>query len=119
MPRSALQGTPTINRIATVVKPKEPYLVWARALDDDDPSIDSVSPAGLTSVYLIEEEEDAERALRRHWDWIFEEKLCSWHRDRQAWPRKRSYRVFREWFDVWLVDLVFDLAASPIVHEEF
>ena len=110
---------PIINRVATVVEPKEPYFAWARALDGDDPMIDSLSPEALTSVYLIEEADKAEGSLRRHWDWIFEEKLYSWHRDRRAWPRKRTYRIFREWFDVRLVELVFDLSGEPLVHEEF
>ena len=109
---------PIINRIAAVVQPKESYLAWARALDDDDPSIDAVSRENLTSVYLIEEKEDDERVLRKHWAWIFEENLHSWHRDRQAWPRRRTYQVFCEWFDVRLVRLVFDLVDGPIVHEE-
>ena len=112
-------SVPIINRSATIVEPKEPYLAWARGLDDDDPGIDAMSREKLTSVYLIEETMDAERVLRRHWDWIFEEKLFSWHRDRQAWPPKRTYKVFRDWFDVRLVDLVFDLADAPIVHEDF
>ncbi len=45
--------------------------------------------------------------------------MYSWHRDRQAWPRKRTYRIFREWFDVRLIELVFDLSGEPLVHEEF
>ena len=81
-------------------------------MDGDDPSIDGMSHEDLTSVYLVAQEEDAERVLRRQWDWIFEEKLYSWHRDRHAWPRKRTYKVFREWFDVRLVHLVFDLGGK-------
>ncbi len=110
---------PIINRIAAVVEPKEPYLAWARALDDGGPSMDSLSAEDLTSVYLIDQEENAEKSLRRNWDWIFEEKLFSWHRDRQGWPRKRTLRIFREWFDVRLIDLVYDLSDDPLVQEEF
>ena len=54
---------PIINRIAAVVPSKESYLALARALDDDDPSIDAAPRENLTSVYLIEEEDD-ERVLR-------------------------------------------------------
>lgn len=79
-----------INRTAIVVEPKEPYFAWARTLDDDESSIDAMSRENLTSVYLVEEDEEPEKVLQRHWDWIFEEKLYSWHRDQQAWPRKRT-----------------------------
>jgi hypothetical protein len=80
---------PTINRVAVVVEPKEPYLAWARSLDGDDPTIDTMSREHLTSVYLIEEDADPEEPLRRHWDWIFAENLHSWHRDPSLWPEPR------------------------------
>ena len=110
---------PTINRIATVVEPRKPYFDWARGLDNDEPGIDVMTREQLTSVYLIRESDNSERMLRRQWDWMFEEKLFSWCRDSTLWPRKRTYKVFREWFDVRLVDLVFDLADAPIVLEDF
>ncbi len=109
---------PIINRITTVVEPLKPFLSWADSLDDHGPRIESLSREQRTSVYLIEDD-DGERALRRHWAWIFEEKLHAWHRDPRAWPRRRTYRMFREWFDVRLVHLVFDLADAPVLHEEF
>ena len=113
------QSVPTVNRIAVVVEPKEPYYAWARALDDDEPSIDSMSRESITSVYLIDEAENAEKSLRQNWEWIFEEKLISWHRDREAWPDKRTYTSFRDWFEVRLIDLVFDLSESPLLQEDF
>ena len=109
---------PIINRVAAVVEPKEAFFAWARALDDDELAIDSFSPTSLTSVYLLEEAEQSEKSLQRHWDWIFEKKLYSWHRDREDWPQKRTYRIFREWFDVRLVELVFDFSDEPLLHDE-
>ena len=108
-----------INRIAAVVTPREPYLAWARRLDDDDgPSIDEVPSEELTSVYLIEEAEDAEHSLRRHWESIFDEILASWCADEKLWPSKRTFTMFRGWFDTRLIDLVFDLADEPLIHED-
>ena len=110
---------PVINRVAAVVDPKEPYLAWARALDDDEPTIDSLSREQLTSVYLIEElddDETGERALRRHWPWIFEEKLMAWCRASKDWPRKRTYKMFRQWLDVRLIDLLYDLSDDPLLR---
>lgn len=109
---------PTINRAAVVVEPREPYLAWARALDGENPTIDTLSREARTSVYLIDEDDDAERSLRRHWEWIFEEQLHSWHRDPRDWPRKRTYKLFRQWFDVRLVGLVFDLGDGPLLQED-
>ncbi len=108
-----------INRIAAVVTPREPCLAWARRVDDDDgPSIDEVPFEELTSVYLIEEAEEAEHSLRRHWEWIFDEILSSWCADETLWPGKRTFTMFQEWFDTRLIDLVFDLVDAPLLHDD-
>jgi hypothetical protein len=108
-----------INRIAAIVTPREPYHSWARSLDEaDGPQIDDVPVEELTSVYLLEEVEDTNRLLRRHWAWIFEEILSSWCADQKLWPQKRTFAMFQEWFSIRLVDLVFDLADRPLIREE-
>ena len=109
----------TINRIAVVVEPKGPYYAWARQLDEDGPSIDDKAPKDRCSVYLIEWAEAAEPILRRHFGRIFEEKLNAWHRVADDWPQKRTYKMFRDWFHIRLVDLVLDLEDDPIVQDEF
>jgi len=70
----------TINRVAVVVEPNEPYYAWARQLDDDGPSIDDLAPEDRCSVFLIEWAEAPESTLRRHFARIFEENLRAWHR---------------------------------------
>lgn len=112
---------PTVNRVAVVVQPMAPYHAWARRLDGESGAqMAAMSHDQLTSVYLIDElprDELGERALRRHWAWIFEEQLMSWHRQAEDWPRRRSYKMFREWFDLRLVPLVFDLCEAPLVRD--
>jgi len=108
-----------INRVAVVVEPNEPYYVWARQLDEDVPSIDDMAPEDLCSVFLIERTEVPEPILRRHFDRIFEEKLDAWHRLPDDWPQQRTYRMFRQWFHVRLVDQVLDLEVGPIVQDAF
>ena len=108
-----------INRAAAVVTPREPYLAWARCLDDEDGSqVDELLPEELTSVYLIEEAEEIEHSLRRHWETIFDEILSSWCADQKLWPHRRTFAMFQEWFDTRLIDLVFDLADIPLIHED-
>lgn len=113
------ETVPTINCIAVVVEPKEPYRAWARDLDGEDSTIDGMSREHLTSVYLIEEDPNSEEPLRRHWDWIFAENLHSWCRDSSSWPQDRTYTLFEAWFDVRVVDMVFDLADGPLRRDEF
>ncbi|MEQ8789532.1 MAG: hypothetical protein RIC55_24775 [Pirellulaceae bacterium] len=105
----------SINRFAIVVRLKEPYLVWARSIDDGDPDPETCS------VYLADadENEPPEDVLRRHFAEIFEEQLESWHLDTDRWPKVRTPAVFEQWFDARVVDLVFDLADEPIEHDEY
>jgi hypothetical protein len=107
----------TVNRVAVVVSPREPFRAWARSLEDASP-IDELPLADLTTVYLAEAEEpvEAESVIRRHFAAIFEEQLVGWHRVASAWPTPRTYVLFREWFDVSVIELVFDLADRPLVH---
>ncbi|HCS52864.1 hypothetical protein [Rubinisphaera sp.] len=72
----------------------------------------------MTSVYLIEYDDEVERPLKRHWKWMFERKLNSWWREPKQWPRKRSYSMFREWFVVRIVDLVLDLVDGSLYHDD-
>ena len=108
-----------INRIAAVVTPRASYLSWARSLyEAGAPQIDDVPAEDLAFVFLLEEIENTDRLLRRHWAWIFEEILSSWCADRKLWPRKRTLAMFQDWFEIRLVDLVFDLANKPLIHED-
>ena len=50
---------------------------------------------------------------------IFEEKLRAWHRLPADWPQKRTYKMFRQWFHVRLVDLVLDLEEGPTCRTSF
>ena len=53
-----------------------------------------------------------------HYAEIFEEELVAWMQDEKTWPPNRDYRMFREWFDVRIVEIMFDLADGPVTHED-
>lgn len=114
-------NVPTVNRTAVFVIPRQRYYDWANALDDDGPRIDDLPRADRASVYLIEPLTDPpnqKRALRDHWSWMFEEKLHNWHRLPEDWPSHRTYEMFLEWFEVYLVEPVFDVADMPLWQED-
>ncbi len=106
----------SINRAAIVVRPKAPFFEWARSLEGGLP--ETTEP--WTSVYLVDagETEEPSRILRRCFASIFEEQLNGWHCDMDDWPQPRTAAMFREWFEVEVVDLVFDLNDGPIEHDE-
>lgn len=107
-----------LNRSAILVRPREPYLQWARELDDSGVVPDPKAERTVYLVESIEDDLDADRVLRACFDLIFEEELGGWHTDEAAWPEDRSYEVFREWFDVEVDTMVVDLLDAPPAHED-
>jgi hypothetical protein len=109
----------TINRIGIVVTPREPYMAWAKCIDDGAASLEIVAEE-FTSFYLVEAPDTFEPAkvIRKHYAAIFEEQLNAWHREETKWPRRRTEAMFREWFDAKVVDMVWDLGRGPIIAED-
>ncbi len=45
--------------------------------------------------------------------------LGGWYQDEEVWPRKRSYALFRRWFDVEIHSIVVDSLDEEIEKEDF
>lgn len=103
-----------LNRAALIVRPKQPYLDWAAALEEDGVHPD---PAGEQTVYLIPEPEDdadAERILQEVYPHVFENELDGWWTDEDAWPAQRTFEVFSEWFSVEIHTIIVDLVDDEL-----
>jgi hypothetical protein len=108
-----------VDRAALLVTPKAPYVEWAKSIDDK--ALEDVAVLlGETSVYLVAEPPDDSGdacVMRKYATQIFEHELVAWHRDEEAWPRKRDYMTFMQWFDVRVQPLIFDLEDRLIETE--
>ncbi len=107
-----------MNRMALVVRPKHLYIDWADSFDDGGPKYDP--DQHQAKVFLIDEvadTRDIKKVVRRYWQAIFEEELNSWMRDPDVWPQRRTLKVFLEWFDVEVCDVVLDLGKGPIDYD--
>ncbi|MGI9303108.1 MAG: hypothetical protein ACR2RB_10425 [Gammaproteobacteria bacterium] len=107
-----------LNRSAVVVSPKQPYIEWAASLDDSGlaPSADDDR-----TVYLIPEYNDdveAMEILSQAYDIIFEMELGAWHTEESAWPKSRTFAMFREWFEIEFYSLVDDLCGYELSDDE-
>ncbi len=81
-----------LKRTAIIVKPKEPYIMWANSLDADSVKLGEDFEPEHT-VYLIEDIADSEMVevevmIEPHYQFIFEEELNGWHRRENDWPDK-------------------------------
>ncbi len=82
---------PMVNRVALIVRPREPYAAWANAVDDDA-EYDLAVHRNEPEVFLLPvwAADDLAAAIAEHWNAIFEQELEAWCTDETAWPRKRT-----------------------------
>lgn len=102
-----------LNRSAVIVKPRQPYLEWARR-DDAEGLAESVFETLHTepTVYLLPEYEDPtsqQDVLEEFWPVLFEAMLEGWVTDESHWPKNRTSEMFREWFEVQMSSIVQDV----------
>lgn len=115
-PNMDTESMQTVNRMAAIVVPKEPYFEWSRSVLGDDS--DNCGPEVFRSVFLIPEHNDSERALRGSFALIFEEMLEASVNGMEFWPAKRDLRTFRKWFDVQVVEMVYDTSEGELLHDQ-
>ncbi len=78
-----------INRSLVMLKPRQPFLDWARTLDDEDKDLTLERLAEASVAYLIPElwqDSDQQLLLESSYDVLFEEQLAGWWTDETAWP---------------------------------
>jgi hypothetical protein len=107
-----------INRAVLIVRPKKPFLDWAAQLDDSGvlPDVE-----GEQTVYLIPDYDDdkaAQAILRKVYAEVFENELFEWHTDESAWPARRDFKTFRDWFTIELHSVVEDLCDYEIIDDD-
>ncbi|WP_320005670.1 hypothetical protein [Maridesulfovibrio sp.] len=113
-----------VNRIVAIVKPRQPFLNWAKALPDAG-GVPTLTLADLhvdCMTFLVPEYEDNTKALEyilKNSREIFELELESWDLRVELWPKNRDRRLFKKWFDVEIHSQVIDLAKKRIEHEEY
>ena len=107
---------PIVNRSAVLVRRKQPYIDWANSFDDGGPKYDL--SIHKPDVYLLDENfevADLKRLLRKHWKKIFEAELGNWMQD--GWPRRLTYAMFTEWFEIDQADMVWDIGKDMLFSD--
>lgn len=106
-----------LNRCAVIVRPKKPYLDWAKKFQGDGtPFVDEDRIVYLLPEYA--DESEAWHTLERAYDMIFEAELDGWHTLQADWPKNRSFALFKKWFHIEISSMVQDLCADPMLDDE-
>ncbi|HSH82471.1 MAG TPA: hypothetical protein VLA19_28405 [Herpetosiphonaceae bacterium] len=111
-----------INRAVAVIKPRQPYLDWAKSIPGpaDDVTLDEVR-TDCTAILIpdFDDPAEAEAFIATIAGDLFEMELDSWDRDPRTWPVNRSYAIFREWFDVEIHSIVLDASDDDLIREAY
>ncbi len=118
---------PIVNRSAMTIKMKKAFVDWANQLPDRM-SEEVHRPLTLEEanseplVYLIPEIYDPDELdayLERSWIVLFESILSGWTLDALLWPKKRTFKLFSEWFEVSCSSMVCDLwGKEPLGYSD-
>jgi hypothetical protein len=72
-----------------------------------------------SSVEPIETAKDAIKWAEKRWHMLFEHILVAWITDESEWPKNRTLKMFREWFDIEYRSMVWDMGHEPLMLEEW
>lgn len=107
-----------LNRSAITVTFKKPFIEWNNNLSPDLPMYEDM--IGESTTYLVNDDfDDAGEIIKKHYKEIFENELLSMWTDEDAWPQKRTLKLFHEWFNVEVADMVFDICTKKLKSIDF
>lgn len=103
-----------LDRTAIAELPREPFLTWCKATDDENHLADDVyegmrSDPTLFLVAPFDDEATPRENLAPDWEELFESTLDSWSTDESHWPSPRSLGLFLEWCKVRVFSILEDL----------
>jgi hypothetical protein len=111
-----------INRQVAVIKPKQAYLEWIKSLQDmvDELEIDDLQNDS-TAILLPHFDDDTSslKYIKSIYPKLFIIELESWSTDNRTWPKKRTWVLFCDWFQIELHSEVLDFGKDDIVKEEY
>ncbi len=118
-----------LNRGLVIIRYKQPYVDWVKIAGEapmeisleqaNDDGESFLLPTYESEVDPVDGTEDAIKWVEKRWRMFFEHILESWILDESEWPKKRSLKMFREWFDIEYKSIVWDMGTEPLIIEEW
>jgi hypothetical protein len=112
----------SINRNVVVIKPKAPLLDWVNSLPDNIDDVNKEDVNQDCTTYLIPEtygRDDAVKYIEDIYREIFQIELISWRRDKSSWPKRRTLKMFNDWFELEVHSMVIDTVDEFIAKEDY
>lgn len=106
-----------INRCVVTLKPRQPFIEWAKGLGTELPEEWSLEGGS----YLLDEqetEEGLEAAVTNYARDMMENELSAWEEDPGRWPVQRDVSALKSWFDVHVSVAGFDLGTEGLMRAD-
>ena len=108
-----------VPRSGLLLRPKSPMEAWLKGLPDAEAGpLPSFKAEPM--LFLIPDMDSPEEVLgwiEENYDFFFMDILGSWWTDAEAFPKDRTFELFKAWFDMEALPLVED-ACQPIAGPE-
>ena len=110
-----------LERLVTILKPKQAFLDWLKQLPDQDDDVDLEELRSDCTALLLppfESPDEAEDYLKEHIDDVFANECESWCESEEQWPADRTYEKLTEFFDIEFHSMVFDMLDDDMDDED-
>lgn len=105
---------------------KEPAVAWVNEANpiEDDSGLTLERANEEKTIYLVQDVvSDSPDAVREwvelNFEALFENELESWYVNDSLWPKKRTIKLFDDWFSVECHSVIIDTVDEPIVDESY
>lgn len=104
----------SINRSLLFISYKQPFYDWLKH-HDKETDITEVLEGNAYLLPQFEFQEELEDYLSKNFDRFFISELFDWYTFSTMWPKKRTWKMFNEWFEIKHTVMVLDAdPESPI-----
>ncbi len=119
-----MNSTPrfTLNRTVILMGPRQPFLDWLNDVDPDEQALTLDDLREDNEVFLIpqfSDDIDSTKWVEARWSSLFEHMLMGWIEDEEQWPQNRNLDMFRNWFDIEIHTMAWDLSDDPLYVEDW
>jgi hypothetical protein len=113
------ESLPDINRCALVITAGRGYFEWIEGLPDNKPGLTIERLQEESTVYLIPEVDfKPDKWLSKNFKKIFENELMAWWMDKNEWPKNRSFKNFKHFFNIQFASVTLDMGKGQIKRYE-
>lgn len=112
-----------IDRDAVIITSKKPLIDWVNYYRAElKLEVPSVWDHDKSRIYLIPElrgPKDSLEYLKANFDHFFRCELLGWFTEEELMPKKRTWKLFNEWFSFSIQSMVLDVDEFEIEREEY